>query len=227
MAWKQERRPQIQTSARVNVRGPFCDFKGEKVEPGEAGMKLSRDRDLAERAAAGEEEAWRQIYDRTRDRLFALVCYQLGNREDALDVLQETYLHAIQSIRRFRGEGSLEAWLAVIAIRRSTDWRRRFLSKLRQMVPLDQARAVSAHDPPEVRFVRESSRLRESLARLSNRQRTALLLRELAELSFSEVARALGCDEATARVHHLRARKKLQLLLKAESFTTSALCAEE
>ncbi|MCK4547081.1 MAG: RNA polymerase sigma factor [Candidatus Eisenbacteria sp.] len=190
-------------------------------------MGTTEDRELAGRAAAGEEKAWREIYDRTRDRLFALLSYHLGNRDEAMDVLQDTFVHAIQGIHRFSGEGSLEGWLAVIAIRRATDWKRRFLPRLKRMVPFEEARAIAVANPRDVEFTGEGRRLKECLARLSHRQRTALLLREFQELSFAEIGEALGCKEATARVHHLRARERMQALLKPGVSGTGALCAEE
>ncbi len=189
--------------------------------------KAEADRDLAERAAAGEEEAWREIYDRTRDRLFALLSYHVGDRDEALDVLQETFVSAIRNIDRFSGEGSLEGWLAVIALRRAADWKRRFVPRLRRTRPLEEARTVEADGPPEIRLSGESLCLRESLAKLSSRQRTALLLRELQDLSFAEIGRAMRCSEATARVHHLRARERMQALLTPGISPTGTLCAEE
>jgi RNA polymerase sigma factor (sigma-70 family) len=189
--------------------------------------KADLDTDLAGRAAAGEEEAWREIYDRTRDRLFALLSYHVGDRDEALDVLQETFVSAIGNIERFSGEGSLEGWLAVIALRRAADWKRRFVPRLRRTRPLEDAHLVDAGEPPEVRLSGESLRLREALAKLSSRQRTALLLRELEGLSFAEIGRALGCNEATARVHHMRARERMQALLTPGISPTGTLCAEE
>ncbi len=185
------------------------------------------DRELAQRAAAGDEQAWREIYDRTRDRLFALLSYHIGDRDEATDVLQETYVAAVRSIHRFSGTGSLEGWLAVIALRRAADWKRRFMVRLKRTRPLEEAQGVGARDPEPVRFTGETLKLREGLAKLSDRQRSALLLRELEELSFAEIGEALGCGEATARVHHLRAREKMKALLTPGISPTGALCAEE
>ena len=66
------------------------------VAVGEA-VHCPQDLALATRAADGCEKAWREIYDRTRDRLFALLVYQTGQREEALELLQETYLSALVS----------------------------------------------------------------------------------------------------------------------------------
>src|SRR5207302_243059 len=58
-------------------------------------------------------------------RLFGLLRYHTGDREEALELVQEVYLHAFQGLASYRGDGPLEAWLAVIAMRRARDWKRR------------------------------------------------------------------------------------------------------
>ena len=179
----------------------------------------AEDLDLARRAAARDEGAWRTIYERTRQRLFALLAYHTGNREEALELLQEVYLHAFQGLARYRGEGPLEAWLAIMAIRRARDWKRKIVRKRRHGADdeelsrdLDES-APRGQDPSAhpLRLV-----LDRALAALPERQRSAFLLREVEDLSFRDVAEALGVNEATARVHHLRARRTLRELLKDE-----------
>ena len=179
----------------------------------------AEDLDLARRAAARDEAAWRTIYERTRQRLFALLAYHTGNREEALELLQEVYLHAFQGLARYRGEGPLEAWLAIMAIRRARDWKRKIVRKRRHGADdeelardLDES-APKGPDPSAhpLRLV-----LDRALAALPERQRSAFLLREVEDLSFREVGEALGVNEATARVHHLRARRALRELLKDE-----------
>ena len=182
---------------------------------------------LARRAAARDEEAWRTIYERTRRRLFALLAYHVGDREEALELLQEVYLHAFQGLSRYRGEGPLEAWLAIMAIRRARDWKRKIVRKRRHGVDDEElARDLDESAPrgPDPRAHPLRIVLDRALATLPERQRSAFLLREVEDLSFREVAEALGVNEATARVHHLRARRALRELLKdepgAESFVS-------
>ena len=190
----------------VNERRPGPDSHAEDLE-------------LARRAAARDEGAWRTIYERTRQRLFALLAYHTGNREEALELLQEVYLHAFQGLARYRGEGPLEAWLAIMAIRRARDWKRKVVRKRRHGVDDDElSRDLDESAPrgpdPSAHPLRVL--LDRALAALPERQRSAFLLREVEDLSFRDVAEALGVNEATARVHHLRARRTLQELLKDE-----------
>jgi len=166
---------------------------------------------LARRAAARDEAAWREIYDLTRDRLFALLSYYTGDREEALELLQETYLGAIRTISAYRGDGPLAGWFVVIALRRARDWRRK-LVRLRRKREALAAEGADEHARAPDEYAR--LRLRDALARLRGRQRGAFLMRELEGMSFREVGEALGCDEATARVHFFRAKKTMQDLLE-------------
>lgn len=169
------------------------------------------DAELAGRAARGDGAAWREIYTATRDRLFALLSWQLGNREEALDLLQETYLAAVRGIAAYRAEGSLESWLVGIALRRARDWKRRFLPRIKRTSNLEEIHTAEQGLPqPDPEMGR---RLRQALNRLTHHRRSAVVLHEWMGYSFREVAEALGVSEATARVHCFRGREDLRALL--------------
>ncbi len=175
---------------------------------------LQSDRELSERARRGDAVAWRSIYDSTCDRLFSFLCHQVGDRDEARDILQETYLRAFRSLDNYRGEAPLAVWLRSIALGRSIDWKRVILRRLKRTTGLDEARALVEPDIEGVHFVSESRVLHQALAKLSHQQRAALLLREWEELSFGEIAGLLGCAESTARVHHTRARERMRTSLR-------------
>jgi RNA polymerase sigma-70 factor (ECF subfamily) len=176
-------------------------------------VSFPNDLALARRAAAQNEAAWREIYDLTRDRLFALLSYYTGDREEALELLQETYLSAIQGIDRYRGEGSLLSWFVIIALRRARDWKRKLVQWKRKNEALTaELRDDSRHTPDEYARIK----VREATGKLKGNQRGAFLMRELEGMSFREIGSALGCDEGTARVHFFRARKTMQDLLGLE-----------
>ncbi len=190
------------------------------------GSKPHPDKELAERAAAGDDSAWREIYTATRERLFALLSYHIGARDEALDVLQETYLAAVRGIAGYEGRGSLESWLCGIALRRARDWKRRVLTRLKNISSLTEENmadeAAPQPDPEERR------RLRRALEKLSARQRTAVLLHEWMGYSFREVGDVMNVSEATARVHCFRGREALKTLLTAppEPFRKASLQEE-
>lgn len=178
---------------------------------------LESDRSLCERARSGDPTAWRAIYDSTCDRLFAFLCYQVRDRDEARDILQETYLQAFRKLDTFRGEAPLEVWLRAIALGRSIDWKRVILRRLRRTSSLDESSALVHADIQSVRFDSEERALHRALGKLSRQQRAALLLRELEGRSFHEIAQLIGCAESTARVHHARARERMRVALCAET----------
>ena len=193
---------------------------------------LQIDRTLAREAAQGSEESWKRIFDASCDRLFSLLCFQTGDRDEARDLLQETYLQAFRALRGYRGEAPLESWLRAIALRKAIDWKRGILRRMKRTVSLRDV-AINAESamrvaPVEAPRSSESERavLHRALNRLSERQRAALLLREWQEHSFREIAAILGCNESTARVHHTRARQRMQGFLGADT-TPFGLRGEE
>ena len=174
---------------------------------------LEADRSLTERARRGDPAAWRAIYESTCDRLFAFLCYQIGDRDEARDILQETYLQAFRRLDTYRGEAPVEVWLRSIALGRSLDWKRVALRRIKRTVTLDESSASVEPDIHAVRFDSEAGALHRALATLSSRQRAALLLREWEGRSFHEIAELLRCAESTARVHHARARERMRTAL--------------
>lgn len=175
---------------------------------------LQSDRNLSERARQGDAAAWRAIYDSTCDGLFAFLCYQIGDRDEARDILQETYLQAFRRLITYRGEAPLEVWLRSIALGRSIDWKRVILRRLKRTARLDESSALVEPDIQGVRFDSENRALHRALGKLSHHQRAALLLREWEGRSFREIAELLGCAESTARVHHARAREHMRAALR-------------
>jgi RNA polymerase sigma-70 factor (ECF subfamily) len=179
-------------------------------------VDCTADRELARRAAEGDEAAWREIFDRTSDRLFALLRYQVGDRDEALDLLQETYLQAFRHLAAYRGDAPLEVWLRAISLRKAIDWKRTTLRRLKRTVVLKETAAKVDPPDPQVHNATERVALDRALGSLSPMQRAALLLREWEEWSFREIADALGCSESTARVHHTRARARMRRFLGDE-----------
>lgn len=177
---------------------------------------LEADRNLTERARQGDQASWRTIYESTCDRLFAFLCYQIGDRDEARDILQETYLQAFRRLETYRGEAPLEVWLRSIALGRAIDWKRVILRRLKRTTRLDESVWLVAPDNPSVQFDSETSALHRALGKLSRQQRAALLLREWEGRSFREISELLGCGESTARVHHARAREHMRANLRGE-----------
>lgn len=178
---------------------------------------LQSDRILSERARSGDPTAWRTLYESTCDSLFAFLCWQVGDRDEARDILQETYLQAFRRLETYRGEAPLAVWLRAIALGRSIDWKRVILRRIKRTTALHESSAQVEPDIRGVRFDSEKRALQLALGGLSRQQRAALLLREWEGRSFHEIAELLGCAESTARVHHARARERMRATLRDDN----------
>lgn len=176
--------------------------------------KQHDDLQLAQSAAAGDEQAWRCIYDQTCQPLFNFLCYQTGDRDVARDLMQDTYVVALKRLESYRGQGSLLSWLRSVALRKCLDWRRRLSLNLRKLTLLAQENPFLANQTTEEPFPGLGDAFQAALERLSPRQRAALLLRELEDLPFAEIAENLGCGEPTARVHYHRACRNMKSQLE-------------
>ena len=185
------------------------------------------DRPLVERAIAGDESAFEALVRSHQRGVYNLAYRLLGNREDALDAAQDAFLRCYRALPRFRGDAAFRTWLLGIAInvcrtRRSGAARRhqrqtqdltRADSRTGERVPLDLP------DPgPGPESAAHAGELREALAHalagLSPDHREVLLLREVGELEYDEVAAALGCALGTVKSRIARARAALRLALE-------------
>ena len=156
------------------------------------------------------------------DGLFAYAMALTRNSHEAEDLVQETYLRAIQAMGRLREDGNVKAWLYIIL-------RNIRLNQLRQQrtrpKPLELDADENAADlvvetrkDPHALYVSkvECEQLRQALLKLSEEFREIILLREFAELSYQEIATLLGCAQGTVMSRLARARSKLRTLVSVE-----------
>ena len=134
-----------------------------------------------------------------------------GNREDAADILQETFLRAFKSLPRLPDGSNHRAWLFRVAGRLSLNLAR--ANKVRKSVPIEKALHLPERNGDLESLVetrRLARALAESLRLLSSRQRIALLLRKYEGLPYEEIALALGCTEESARAHVYQGMNKIR-----------------
>lgn len=175
----------------------------------------SADFDLVRGALAGSEDAFIELVRKYESRIFTLVSRMVANREDAEDVTQEAFTKAYARLSSFTFQSAFFTWLYRIAVNAATDFvksRRR-----RRTTSLDEiAETAPAVAGPSGRPDRSASRgelrdrLREAIAELPPVFRTVLVLRELEDLSYDEIARILGCSIGTVESRLFRARARIR-----------------
>jgi RNA polymerase sigma factor (sigma-70 family) len=141
---------------------------------------------------------------RTRFRAFLLsVTALLGDGEEALDVVQDAFARALRRRSSFRGDGDLEAWVWRIVLNGARD-RRRAQARERPVERLEPTVEANGTDDD----------LRHSLFALPERQRLAVFLRYYADLTYDQIAEALGVRHGTVAASlnaaHARLRKDLE-----------------
>jgi len=180
------------------------------------------DRRLVERAAAGDREAYRRLVEKYQQRAFAIAYEVVRSREDAEDIVQESFVKAYLSLAEFRNQAAFYTWLYRIVYNMAIDWKRRVQRRGGDPVEYNEfaghgeVEESGRFDGPHALLERKerSRRIGGVLAELSDEHRVAITLREIEGLSYDEIARVTGVSKGTvmSRLHY--ARKKLQRALQ-------------
>lgn len=182
---------------------------------------------------AGSDDAFETLVRTTSARLLAVARRIVGSEEDARDVLQESYASAFKSIGRFAGNAKLSTWLHRIVVNMSLmrlrTRKRKPEESIEPLLPTfkDDGHQVNAavewSDGADVALERAETRafVRAQIDTLPDTYRTVLLLRDIEEMSTSDVAAMLGTTENAVKIRLHRARQALRALL-AERFGASA-----
>ncbi len=179
-----------------------------------AGMTALPTGDARVAPEARERQQFEGLMKAHERRVFQTACRLLGRREDAQDAAQEVFLRLYRYRHRFDDRRPLEPWLYRVTVNVCRDLGRR--RRVRQGVSLDELEAtrplVSADpDPAAAAQVAEERRIVEqALATLAEKERTALVLRDVQGLSTAEVAEVLGSSQVTVRSQICRARLKIK-----------------
>ena len=175
---------------------------------------------------AGSEEAFSYLLAVYQNPVYNLVSHIVEASGDAPDVLQDVFVKVFKGIRQFNGESSLKTWIYRIAVHEASNHRRGWLRrKLRETFSLDDdgaspdvvlARSPEQPETPyEVAEQSERQRLvRRALATLAQPYRTVVVLREIEDLSYEEIARVLGISEGTVKSRLMRGRELLKRKLQ-------------
>jgi len=182
--------------------------------------KLSTDAQLARRAARGDQRAFAEIFERHHQAVYRYCRSILRNDEDAADALQNTMAAVLRALDGEARQIALKPWLFRIAHNESLSLmrRRRFDGEI------DEDSSFAAPGGPEVQAL-QSERLRQLVADLQalpERQRGALVMRELSGLEYAEIAAAFGVAEGAARQAVYEAREMLHEIAEGRAMP----CAE-
>ena len=175
------------------------------------------DLELAERHRYGDEAAFEEVYTRYAPMVYAVCIRMSGESSRAQDLSQEVFLRVFRSLGRFRGRSSLRTWIYRVAINhcRSSLGRRRLRTE-----SLDDGASIakvadSGRGPEDMTVAKDTGRVvAEALLELPGRFREAVVLRDLEDLTYREIASILGIRLVTVRSRISRGRDRLRVLLE-------------
>jgi RNA polymerase sigma-70 factor (ECF subfamily) len=182
---------------------------------------------LVRRFTAGDESAFTEIVNRYRGKIYGLTLNLLHNPADAEEITQDAFIRAYRGLSRFRGESSLATWLHRIALNLARNRYWYFFRRRRQhWVSLDRPLtedsnatfadlvAATDRDPAQETVTNEFTTLVAAcMERLDPKHREILIMRNVQDLSYEEIARSLGINVGTVKSRIARAREYLRNLL--------------
>lgn len=171
----------------------------------------------------GRDVAFEELVNRYKMKSYSLAYFLVGNADDALDISQEAFIKIYRNIHRFRWKSSFGTWLHRITYNLCMDFLRSRKRKIELSyqdgirIPDGELDVQSTGEPSPFRNLMRGEVKRSvwaAINRLAPRLRSVLVLREIQDLSYGEIAEVLGCSKGTvmSRLHY--ARKKLRKILK-------------
>lgn len=193
------------------------------AEPCEADI---HERQLVEGLQQAAEEAYETLIAHYQEPVYNLICRLLKDRSDACDVVQEVFLKVFRNIGSFRCESSLKTWIYRIAVNEAFNHRRWFGRHSQREVGLDAGetgdrsyndtladRGPSPYD--SAAGAETSAFIEQALARMNPAFRAAVVLRDIEEMSYEEIADVLQISLGTVKSRILRGREALRRELSA------------
>ena len=180
------------------------------------------DGELATLSIAGRQAAFAEIVRRYQQPVFRLARACVGEPDEALDLVQETFVAAHQALPRYDGQRAMKAWLSTIAINKCRDWaRKRTVRRFFSLgAPIDHRAEAVVDDQVAIddgaADRQELDRVTDAISALPMNLKEALVLRTIEGLSQAETADVLGISQKAVETRLYRARSRLLEKLNTE-----------
>jgi RNA polymerase sigma-70 factor, ECF subfamily len=213
----------IATVAQITTTSHFPAAHAVNTRPVVWGSFLDADNQIVERCLAGNEGAWEDLVKVHSRRVYS-ICYRFtGSDQEAQDLTQEVFLRVFRSLKSFRaGEGSFGVWLARLSRNLLIDhYRRTKLDRATdsiegQLPMLEEKTAMISRTDGMVAGREASELLQGALQKLSPELRETVILRDLEELEYREIAQVLNVPEGTVKSRLNRGRAELARILRRQ-----------
>jgi RNA polymerase sigma-70 factor (ECF subfamily) len=194
---------------------------GSGTAPAALKNRLDPDLNLVERCISGDEAAWETLVSTHTRKVYGF-CYRFtGKDSEAQDLTQEIFLRVFRSLKSYRSnEGAFATWLARLSRNLLIDHYRRtkqerVTDSIEEQLPMIEEQVAAAAHPEGMLAGREASEvLQAGLERLSPDLREAVILRDLQEMEYREIAEVLKVPEGTVKSRINRGRAELGRVLR-------------
>lgn len=176
-------------------------------------MGTKTDKALFDRLGARDAEALNELIRSYSPELLLFIQRMVQSREDAQDILQDTFVRVWEKSHQFKGQSSAKTWIYRIAmnlayshLRKQSRWHHTLL---------DEIRGLRSEDDPEAdnELSFQQALLNKGLETLTPRQRAVVIARVYEDLPFNDVAAAVGCSVNSAKVHFHEGKKRLEAFI--------------
>ena len=172
----------------------------------------------------GAEDAYEILIQRYQQPVYSLVCRLMNDPGDAPDIVQEVFLKVFRNIGAFRGNSSLKTWIYRIAVNEAYNHRRWFCRHQRQEVALGSEEGTPNYaggmtDPGRSPFEQAADHetralVEQALEKLNPKFRAAVVLRDIEDLSYEDIATVLDVSLGTVKSRIMRGREALRKILE-------------
>jgi RNA polymerase sigma-70 factor (ECF subfamily) len=180
------------------------------------------DEELLKQFLNGEEPAFTELVRRHEDRIFALALKMTGNRTDALDATQDTFILAFRQASKFRGDSAFGTWLYRIGINASKDLLRKRKRLPEPNAELNEFREEQSGAPGVEDRVATRLDVKRALLDLNDDYREAVCLHDIGGVPYEEIATVTGVSVGTVKSRISRGRKRLSELLEQQSVSRAS-----
>ncbi|MEN6386530.1 MAG: sigma-70 family RNA polymerase sigma factor [Phycisphaerales bacterium] len=182
---------------------------------------------LVSQAMAGNMAAIEKLILKYQDRIYNTVLKLCGNEADAAELAQDSFVKAIQSLKDFRAESSFYTWLFRIAVNHTLNFckknHRLNFESLQNEIDKETEKQLKDYlidnksgEPSELAAKKEvNSLIFKALDKLDPQQRTVIVLRDIEQMSYNEIAQTLDIEIGTVKSRIARGRKNLREIIEA------------
>lgn len=182
---------------------------------------METEKQLIAKSLQGDPRAFEELLVQYQNKIYTLCFRYMGNEEDAYDMAQESFIKAFRSLHSFKGDSSFGTWLYRIATNVCLDDIRRRKRKvttisLDERVPTGdgEIEKEAVDSSPTADIVWEQKELQQQVEKMLNtlkpEHKTVIVLRDMMELSYEEIAAVLNCSTGTVKSRLSRARNILR-----------------